>query len=401
MVNTSSTCEQLKKDYQDIAAKKQELVSMLEKKAWSGDRPGLEEVKKGKEELQARIRLLQEMLWPFEDLERNHLREQYEFQKKVFQELGIIEKLENGGMGIEAINGKEYVFPSFEEVLEMIKQNREVLIKKMKQGFNQLLIVPFGMKLGDLIEKYKKLLWKHYREKRLFALMKNKEEVPVFPDNLPFRVDTIKDIKSKAVRYDFIWRGIGDIYKDENHALWVASNYKDADIKGELVYNPKKFSLNHHGRTKKKILEDQDTGYRVIFIEDMPHIPIQDPQRKKGRTQIDKEGSSVKKYIRKGERIPSLQEYLVALAADAAYNYEAGTIPEDELVYAILYLEKHDQIIGYQDPSYQVGSYFPALDSVPYLYWSRFNQKAQLGKDKSEFRDISAGIRTVVEINKK
>ncbi len=135
-------------------------------------------------------------------MEKEKIEEQYNEQIEVMQKNGIIEKLSNGEMGIKGMDPedpgkeKEYVFPKLEDILKKMKEKKEILETKAEQGFDQLLIVPFGMKLGNLIEKYKQVLWRHYKEKKLFATMKNSEEQPSFPDDLPFKQDKIDKIKS-------------------------------------------------------------------------------------------------------------------------------------------------------------------------------------------------------------
>jgi hypothetical protein len=117
---------------------------------------------------------------------------------------------------------------------------------------------------------------------------------------------------------------------DESQPLWKWEGYNNADVTGELVYNPKEFSKNHKGQTKQEILAKQG-GWQVLFIEDMPNIPRDNPKTKGGRTQIDTSGSSIKKYVKRGGNIPSPAEYLNALGKESAYNSESGMTPEAQL----------------------------------------------------------------------
>ena len=59
--------------------------------------------------------------------------------------------------------------PSYQEIRDLIREKKDVLEKKAEQGFTKLLIVPFGMKLDDLVEKYKELLLKHKAEEKTFC----------------------------------------------------------------------------------------------------------------------------------------------------------------------------------------------------------------------------------------
>jgi len=118
-------------------------------------------------------------------------------------------------MGIKGIDNKEYAFPEYSEIIKGMRENKEMLKTKIEQGFNQLLIVPFGMKLDDLIEKYRQVLLKHHREGKLLATKEN----PADPDE-PLELD-------------------------ENQPVWVWQKYNNADINGKLVYFPQEFSQNH------------------------------------------------------------------------------------------------------------------------------------------------------------
>lgn len=93
-----------------------------------------------------------------------------------------------------------------------MRENKEMLKTKTEQGFNQLLIVPFEMKLDDLIEKHKQVILKHHKEGKLLTTKKN----PTDPDEL--------------------------LELDESEPIWIQKEYNNTDINGELVYFPKEFS---------------------------------------------------------------------------------------------------------------------------------------------------------------
>lgn len=402
-----SICQQLQIEYQALKAKKQEFDLAYEEARSTGNPNDLKEARKLMKELKEKRNILQEMTWPFKELERKNLQEQYNFQKKTFEDLGILERLSTGEMGIKAINGTEYAFPSFQNILVTARKNKEVLKTKTEQGFSELLIVPFGMKLDDLIEKYKELLWKHYEEKKLFATMENKEDKPVFPDDLPFDQDTVDKIKSGQIKYEEIWENRGDVYENENSALWAWDKYQNADETGELKYYPQEFSDNHHGKTKQDILEKEGktpgAGFNIILTEDMPNIPRDNPKTKGGRTSIDIQGSSIKKYIKAGETIPSSNEYLQAINTEPMYRHEIGMTPEDQIIYNILYLKKHNQIVddcrGKGSISYQFGAYVPASGYVPSAYWDDHFPRAFVGWYFAWDRFENCGIRPAVRVN--
>ena len=302
------------------------------------------------------------------------LQEQYKRQIDILGKFGLIEATESGGWAIKGIDGKEYPLPTQEEIAEKMEENKELVERKREQGFTRLLLVPFGLKLSDLTETYKKSILEHQAEGKLFGAKKDPS-----------------DQGEELVSLDL----------DENQPVWVWDKYQEADTNGSLVYQPKELSENHQGKTKQEILGEQG-GWRIVLMEDMPNIPRENPETKGGRTQIDVKGSSIKKYIKRGEDIPSPAEYLKALQQDSTYKGEEGMTPEDQLMYAITHLEETDQVIddyrGNGRASYQVGAYFPASGVVPSAYWSRGYRQAYLGRYYPDDRIDDCGVRSAVRI---
>jgi hypothetical protein len=291
------------------------------------------------------------------------LREQYERQTEILKKAGILQELESGETGIKGIDGKEYALPSQQEVAEMMEANRELVERKQEQGFTRLLLVPFGMKLDDLTEKYRQAILKHHAERKLFATKKN-------PD------DSLEPLEL-----------------DEKQPLWKWDGYNDADVKGNLVYQVKKFSRDHGGKTKQEILAEEG-GWQVLLIEDMPNIPRAGKGEEiGGRKQLEANSTP--------------EEYLKALKSAEAekkdpYHGESGMMPEGQLAYAILHLEETDQVIddwkGNGSVSYQAGAYFPSSGAVPYACWDRGDRRAYLGGYYPDDRDDGCGVRPAVRI---
>ena len=205
-----SQCEEIKQEYENLKTLRKEFGLEYQKAMETGN---LEKAKELKARLEQKRNALSEKIWLFESLPQKELKKQYESQKEMMEKAGILEKLSSGEMGIRGIDNKEYAFPTYREVIKRMRKNKEMLKIKVEQGFNQLLIVPFGMKLDDLIIKYKDLLWKHYKEKKLFATMENPEDKPKFPDDLPFEQDTINKIKSGEIKYENIWKKDGKVQR--------------------------------------------------------------------------------------------------------------------------------------------------------------------------------------------
>lgn len=350
-------CEQLKKEYKDIKSLKQEFDLAYQKAVETGE---LEKARELKNRIELQMNSLREKLWPFENLPQKEFQEQYKSQKEILEKIGILEKLSSGEMGIKGIDGKEYVFPKIEKIFKMARENKEVLKTKAEQGFQKLLIVPFGMKLDDLIEKYKQVILRHHKEGKLFAAKKDPKE----PDQ-----------KLKL---------------DEKQPVYACDKCLNADIKGELVYYPEEFSKNHQGKTKKEILKERG-GFNILLLEDLPNIP----REGKGETIGDRKQLEA-------NQTPS--EYLNKIQTDQNYQNEQGMTPEDQLAYAITHLEQTNQVIddyfGNGSISYQLGAYFPASGVVPYAYWDRGSRLACLDWNVPGYRVGFCGVRASVRVLK-
>jgi len=294
-----SQCEKIKQEYKNLKTLKSEFDLEYQRAVETGN---LERAKELKAELEQKRDALREKLWPFEALTQKELKEQYESQKEILERVGILEKLSTGEMGIKGIDNKEYAFPSYSEIAKRMRENKEILKIKTEQGLNQLLIVPFGMKLGDLIEKYKQVILKHHKEGKLLAT----KEKPTDPDE--------------------------QLKLDENQLVWTWAKYNNADINGELIYFPKEFSKeNHKGKTKQEIIKERD-GFSVMFIEDLANIPRQGKGKEiKGRKQLEA-GLTPNKYLE-------------ILKTNPIYQNETGMTPEEQIIYAIKHLEQTNQVI--------------------------------------------------------
>lgn len=349
-------CEQLELELKGIKSLKAEFDLEYQKALETGN---LEKVKKLKAELEQKGDALREKLWPFEFLPSKELKEQYESQRAILIKAGILEKLSSGELGIKAIDGKESAFPSYHEITGRMRENQEILKSKTEQGFNQLLIVPFGMKLDDLIEKYRQVILKHHREGKLLAT-KEKSSDPNEPLEL-----------------------------DEKEPVWVWDPYQDADRNETLVYFPKEFSKNHQGKTKQEILQQTKQGFNILLLENLPNIPRQGKGKEiKARKQLE------------AGKTPN--QYLKALKTNPMYKNESGMTPEEQITYAIRYLEENNQVIddysGKGSVSYQLGAFFTVGGNVPRAHWGRGSRRVLLGGDVSEYSASDAGVRGAVRV---
>lgn len=340
-------------------------VSMLSKKtAQKNHEEYPEDQKKDWKEEQSSFEL-DEKIWPFEDFSQEDLEKQYKTLKKAFVNAQILEKLLDDRLGVRGINEQEYAFPKLEDIIKKMKENKKILQLKIRQGFQQLLIVPFGMNLNDLTEKYKKVITKYNNKEKIFATKRNQ-----------FNSDRL--LKLKKI-----------------NPVWVYEEYKNADTNNDLIYYPKEFSKNHQGKTKKEILEQTRQAFEIALIEDLTIIPKKD------------EGKEF--YKRKQlETNKTPNEYLTIIQTDPAYSYEQGMTPESYMAYAIYNLEKNNQVID--NPCcadsifYQLGAFFLASGHIARTRWfledRLIGYQIILGVDSPESCFSFAGARTMVNILK-
>ena len=297
-------------------------------------------------------------------LEQLKVKEQWDLQIRIMYRLGIIETFpESKQLGIRGIDGKEYPVPKPEEITEMLEANREMVLKKMEQGFTKLIIEPFAYSFDSLSDKYKKTILKHHKDGKLFAT----KDKPTDPDE-PLALDDTEPL----------WR-------------WE-EGYSHCDTEDKIVYFPKEFSKNHGGQTKKELLTtDSSNAWRIWLMEDMPNIPRE-----------GKGGDFGQRHQIETNKTPI--DYLKLLQTNPMYQNESGLTPETDIMYAITHLEETNQIVNdYQGKgslSFQVGSYFPASGFVPDSYWVRGNRQASLSWYYPAARYSDCGVRAGVRVRK-
>lgn len=99
---------------------------------------------------------------PDEELIHNlHLKQQYWDQRRIYDKYNVGHLMTKGlkiidGCPTLEVTGQK--MPDWNEVSSILQKNREKIKEKSAQGFRQLLIVPFGLNLPDLVETFKKLL---------------------------------------------------------------------------------------------------------------------------------------------------------------------------------------------------------------------------------------------------
>jgi hypothetical protein len=288
------------------------------------------------------------------------LKKQYQEQVKALLETQVIEilpesseKAGKGVLGMYDINNQECPIPSYEEILERMEKNAELLEKKREQGFTELLLVPIGTPLSFWVDRTRDLIVKKHRQGKLLGTDGQKLEL------------------------------------DENQPVYVDDIYKDADKSGDLVYYPKKFDkANHGGKTKEELIEETG-GWQIELIEDLPDLPAENKGKTiKGRKQL--------------EASQSPEQYLEKVQRDKQYGGEALSTPEAQLSYFMQYLQKHDQVIddwdGQGKGCWNVGAYFKGAGGVPLADWSRSGRQFDLRLSYPGRHYDNRGVRAAVRI---
>lgn len=289
------------------------------------------------------------------------IQEQLVKQVAILQSVGILEILENEkSLCILGIDNKKYNVPTLEEILQRIEDKKELVRKKMEQGFTKIIIVPFACSLEKIIKKYEETLINHSNNDKLLATKEN-----------------TSDIDNK-------------LELDIKHPINTWNEYKDGDIKNNFIYFPKKYDKeNHGGKTKLELLANPKNAWQIFLIENMPNIPsFENAKKINHRKQI--------------ETNKTPKEYMEMLQSQKIYEGEEGLTPEADLIYAITYLEETNQVIndwqGKGNLSYELGAFFISSNSVPCLGWDQDFNRVDLWKFSVDNRDPHTGVRVGIKI---
>ena len=271
--------------------------------------------------------------------EKLELRKQWGQQVKTLNETGIIELLpKSQDIGIVDINGKEQPIPTYEQILESLnnKEQREVIKEKQEQGFTKLLMIPMGLPVSVIIDRYRRLIKSKHEQGNLESTDNEKLEL------------------------------------DEETPIYLENPLSDPDIDSQLIYFPEQFNKqDHKGKTKQELIK-QNQSWQVMLIEDMPDIPAENKGKTiKNRKQLEANKSPI--------------NYLKTTKEQPQYKHEQGPTMESELTYAITQLKEKNQVIddwqGKGKACWLFGTYLPEQGSsggVPDLYWYRDYQRARL-----------------------
>lgn len=252
------------------------------------------------------------------------LRSQYDFHVTLLASLDLLEQDKEGNPGITGIDGQFHPLPSLDQIQQRLATPE--LRRKVDQGFDSLLLVPFALPIVRLIEAWKQHL---LRNEHLLAAHGGLDRT------LP--VGT--------------WRG------------YNLRNGQGPDADGRLVYFPQRLEQDHGGRTKADILAaDPSSGWQALLFEGhLPDLLMRGRGQNVGsRPQIE------------GFRSP--REYLDSLPTD-----EVGWTPETYIAAFHTHLERTGRPLDDVTFTYLFGSYLPVFSYVPDAAWSRRNRQVWLG----------------------
>ncbi|HBK33869.1 TPA: hypothetical protein DEP34_02800 [Candidatus Uhrbacteria bacterium] len=276
---------------------------------------------------------------------------------------------------VYGIDGKQYTFPTLEEVAERLYRQQERLHIKRDQGFTKLLLVPFGMRLEDLFSIYFRKFLTGYQEAH-----------PNF-----------------GLKGDGLMSG----YDDFVHV--------DRGSNPRLFYYPRFFrETDHQGKTKPQILRERVAqgvscpGWNISLFQ--PLEP--DDLYSKGFASISRhdytQGKECLRPCLSVGRPP--HEYLSLLEdakanPDSPYHGETGMTPEDWITAFMVHLEETgrplDDFLGPgESEAYLLGSFFPAnYCFMPYARWDNHFGKPGMSKGTMPAESYeNIGARFLVQI---
>lgn len=300
------------------------------------------------------------------DMLEKSIKEQLDAQRMAYEQAGVLQKLSSGMMGIKGIDGKEYPFPTIEDVMARGKDKMDLLQKKAQQGFTKLLVVPFAMPLKELMEKYKMLCLDLYKKKgKFFAPKKNAGDADEMLE-----------------------------YAGEADPFYAWEEYFEGDKTGNIVYMQKKLAAEGHGGMTKMQLLDmgkdmKGAGWDMVMLEDMANIP---------RKGMGKEVGGRKQF----ETTMTPGWYLEQLMTNPMYAGESGMSPEDFLANALVTLATTHSVLndwqGHGGVEYLIGALFVKQMKVGTACWRRAYKRTGMAALGPDVVDDYYAIRPVVRV---
>jgi len=297
-----------------------------------------------------------------------NLKKQYNTNLSLLNQTGIITPLPSSGLhGVVGINSMVYPMPTIEQIQVVFDNNKDLIERKIRQGFTQLQITPLAMPLPCLIEQAKAIIQAHAESGRIFRTKQSSAD----PDT-PIKVNTKGPV--------WIWERIQRVLDTD----WV-------------IYFPKVYSpQGNQGMSKAEAVHNKQVcafpGWSVGLIEPLTILP----QPGQGRLIDDRQ------QLECGS---SPREYHQVLGAPA-YQHESGWTLEDFLTYFITQFEVTGQVShdrADNNALWLLGQYLPDLEKTPNLvpvgYWSStLGKKLYLSAHRTGNHFKMCGARTIVRL---
>jgi hypothetical protein len=214
-------------------------------------------------------------------------------------------------LGVIGIDGKEYPVPTQEQVAELFTHNRELVDRKVPQGFDRLELIPMAMPLPYLFDLLKTAILRHEADGKIYQT----RHFASYP-HIPVRVNKEKQV-------------------------WVWDTLRQAIETDELIYFPQEYSSNHRGQTKLGVITNGRIcafpGWSVGLVESFPIMPERGhgkilgclPDRQAGRKQLEI-GSSPNEYLQ--------------ILQSEVYQGETGKTLEDFITKFLIHLETTNEV---------------------------------------------------------
>ena len=281
--------------------------------------------------------------------EKLRLKEQFDLNIRNLTQMGLIGALpDSRRRGIVGENWKEYPVPTIENLNARVASSQELIEEKSEQGFTKLILVPFGMPLPLLTERFNAFL--------------NKKKSP-------------EGRFTEGADGKLIDMSLSD------ESLRIVSD----ELLQPLIYFPERLQKEGHGgRTKQELLETD--AWQMLFVKEA-RSPTDRRELKKGEWELEPKHS--------------LEEYL----AEMKKNNEQGMTPESWLILAAAELEEHGRLIDEVTNSIEVqgdtvilpGAMTFSAD-VPFGYSSSKYQVVYLGTQSAQSWDLGFSARSSVRI---
>jgi len=280
--------------------------------------------------------------------------------------------LGSGSAGIIGIDGREYPLPSCEKVAAFFDRNRELVERKVSQGFDRLALTPIAMPMPLLIDRMREAILRHAGEGTIFRTRRSPSDPFV-----PVRVNPEKTV-------------------------WVWETLRQAFDTNRLVYFPQedhsrqKGQPEYRGQTKSEAINNKNIcaipGWSVGLIESTPIMPGPGGgTTRAGRKQLEI-GLSPREYFR------TLQ--------GEAYKGETGTTLEDFITEFLTRLETTNEVsndISDSNALWCLGQYMkiPYAEVVPTGRWHRPIGRVRLDMHRTGNKRCtkSVGAATVVRLS--